>query len=391
MNEIVHTITLLLIFMILSMNINNIKQSQRSISCIIVLLVSLVISLFHLHIFIETIIITIAFALCTYTATKQFDSTFIWLISHTFFLCSLRYSVHGFFIFKQQSCIYESLIASFIQLLFLFFFHISKEKDFQNQTNKEIIFSSFIEILIAGTSFILIAGLEESRITFYWIVSSVISFVMISFCVLFFHSQKQDLVIKEMKERELLLKLSKDQYDFACQKADELLKYKHDALHHWRTLYQILENHDIENAKEYIESVTSNVNYESLTHYATNIYMDSLLQHKIQQYSNIKFKIKMYVQKEHNDEIMDFCLLLSHLIDYCVGIIYENQLSKELTIHCFQKEKQILLEISTNYYKQKEIESLPESLKGMIKEHQGTIQEIIDDKYRIQIAFTLTK
>ena len=50
MNTIVHTMTLMLIYRILS-----IKQSQRMVFWIIVLFVSMLISIFHLHIFIETI------------------------------------------------------------------------------------------------------------------------------------------------------------------------------------------------------------------------------------------------------------------------------------------------------------------------------------------------
>lgn len=382
MNTIVHTMTLMLIYRILS-----IKQSQRMVSWIIVLFVSMLISIFHLHIFIETIIISITFAICIYTSTKKCNFNFIWLISNTFFLCSLRYNVHGFFIFKQQSSNNESLIASAVQILFLFLLYFSKKEDSQNQTNKEIIISSFLEVLIACTSFILIAGLEESRMTFYWIVSSIISFVMISFCILFYHLQKQDFLLKEMKERELLLKLSKDQCDFACQKEDELSKYKHDTLHHLHTLYEFLDNHEIEKAKEYIESLTNNLNYNPKINYSTNIYMNSLLQHKTQQYSNIQFHIKMHVQKDKCDELIDFCLLLSHLIDYCVALILEKNLSKELTIHCLQKGKQILLETSTDSYSQKDTTFLPESFTEILQKNQGTIQEMMDNKYRIQISF----
>lgn len=382
MNTIVHTMTLMLIYRILS-----IKQSQRMVSWIIVLFVSMLISIFHLHIFIETIIISITFTICSYTSTKKCNFNFIWLISNTFFLCSLRYNVHGFFIFKQQSSNYESLIASAVQILFLFLLYFSKKEDSQNQTNKEIIISSFIEVLIACTSFILIAGLEESRMTFYWIVSSIISFVMISFCILFYHLQKQDFLLKEMKERELLLKLSKNQYDFACQKEDELSKYKHDALHHLHTLYEFLDNHEIEKSKEYLESLTNDLNYEHSMHYSTNIHMDALLQYKVQQYLDVHFEIKMHIKKDNCDDLIDFCLLLSHLIDYCIGLILEKNLSKELTIHCLQKEKQILLEISTNSFNKTNTDSLPESIQEIIRKNQGTIQEMMDHKYRIQISF----
>lgn len=389
MNTIVHALTLLLIYIILSLNIKRKNVIQSYVSLIIILFISMIVSIFHFHNFIETIIISTTFAICIYTSTKKCNSNFIWLISNTFFLCSLRYSVHGFFNFKQQSSNYESLIASAVQILFLFLLHFSKKEDFQNQTDKEIIISSFIEVLTACTSFILIAGLEESRMTFYWIVSSIISFVMISFCILFYHLQKQDFILKEMKERELLLKLSKDQYDFACQKADKLSKYKHDTLHQWHTLYEFLENHEIENAKEYIESLTNDLNYEHSLHYSTNIHMDALLQYKVQQYLDVHFEIKMHIQKDNCDALTDFCLLLSHLIDYCKKIIDKKNLSKELTIHCLQKEKQILLEISTNSFNKTNKDSLPESINEMIRKNQGTIQEMIDNKYRIQASFVV--
>ncbi len=386
MNTLLHTFTLILIYCILSINIERKKSIQIYKSWILVFIISVLVSYLNLHIFIETIIITITYAITIHMIIKTIDSNFILILSNTFFLCGLRYSVHGFYIFTQQSSHYESIIASVVQLLFLFSFYFSK-KEIYKQSKKEIILFSLIEVLIASMTFILIASIDESTITFYWIVSSIISFIMISFCVLFYHIQKQAYLLKEMKERELLLKLSKDQYEISLKQSSELSKHKHDTLHYLTVLHQFLESNEIETAKKHIESLTNSLNYSPTLQHSTNVYMNSLLQYKTQQYSDIQFNIKMHIQKEQCDELIDFCILVSHLIDYCVKIIQDYHSKKELTIHCFQKDNQILLETAIDSYDRKYTDSLPTSLKELAQKNQGIIQEIQDQKYRIQLSF----
>lgn len=54
--------------------------------------------------------------------TKVPKTERIYTISYVFLLCSLRYSVHGFYIINSIASIYEISIASIIQIIFVLFY-----------------------------------------------------------------------------------------------------------------------------------------------------------------------------------------------------------------------------------------------------------------------------
>ena len=315
--------------------------------------------------------------------TKVPKTERIYTISYVFLLCSLRYSVHGFYIINSIASIYEISIASIIQIIFVLFYLFEKK----NVSNNNAL--CFIRYIIAGATFILVAAKAETSMTFYLVVSAIFCFIILCFAYLFPQKEIQKTKIKEMKEKEEILTLARDQYQITLEQAEKYAKQKHDFIHHLSMLDTLLEEDNYTQARQYLSDITHQIQIRTITNYSTNIYVNALLQNKTNIYSDILFDIEMHISKDASAEMIDFCLLLSQLIDYAIKCIYEEHLNKKIKIQSIEKDHTIILEIITQAFTKHTKESNIDTMLMLVRKHNGTLQEIIDTNYHIQLSFTL--
>lgn len=384
-----HILTLVLMYFILTWKKENSKN--YIISFIPVVFVSLILTYLHVSVFLETIVYSFT-VVCVSLLFVNHKSEWLPLLSACIFLCSLRYTVHGAFIMLQSYEQYENIIACIVQLVFAMSLR-SSEKEHHFQMNKrEKLISYFLQILLAGTTFILVSAISESKETFTMIVSCVIAGIILFITYLQTQNQIDHIQLQEIKNREQIFTLAKKQYEQMMLQNDKFAEYKHDAIHHYQMLYTLLANNNVNEAKEYLQTISQTMQADITQHYSTNVYIDALLQYKTQIYNDIHFDITMQLQREKTDEIIDFCILLSQLIDFTADIIYEKNLKKELTIHGKQIEKQIFLQIETQTF-QKDTNPVSDEFElfnHLIQKFHGTIQEVFDKTYKIQILLNLS-
>lgn len=365
-------------------NING-QRKIHSGFLFLILFASFIISYFQLPILIETILITITFSVVFYLGQqKQNPIQLLEFSSKILFLCSLKYSVHGLNYFTHDLSINESILAPIVQILF----SLILQSD-HDDSSKEIAIHCIFNMIIAGTSFILIASQVETMTVFYFLVSIVICVIVCIISYLFFQNQKQDIIIKQMKEQEEILKLAHNQYEFTLAQTENISQQKHDFIHDLSMIHSMLEHNQIADALQYISSLTDKIEVNTIPNYSTNIYMNALLQYKVKKYYDIQFDISMHVQKNTSKEFIDFCLLLSHFIDNAVENIYENSLRKYIEIKCSQQENKLFLEITIQKSSKKQDLASIHSMNDLINKHHGTLQEYVDGQYHIQLLINI--
>lgn len=257
-------------------NING-QRKRHSGFLFLILFASFIISYFQLPILIETILITITFSAVFYLGQqKQNPIQLLEFSSKILFLCSLKYSVHGLNYFTHDLSINESILAPIAQILF----SLILQSDHDDSSN-EIAIHCIFNMIIAGTSFILIASQVETMTVLYFLVSIVICVIVCIISYLFFQNQKQDIIIKQMKEQEEILKLAHHQYEFTLAQTENISQQKHDFIHDLSMIHSMLEHDQIADALQYISSVTDKIEVNTIPNYSTNIYMNALLQYKV--------------------------------------------------------------------------------------------------------------
>lgn len=363
----------------------NVQRKIHSGFLFLILFASFIISYFQLPILIETILITITFSVVFYLGQqKQNPIQLLEFSSKILFLCSLKYSVHGLNFFTHNLSINESILASIAQILF----SLILQSD-HDDSSKEIAIHCIFNIIIAGTSFILIASQVETITVFYFLVSIVICVIICIISYLFFQNQKQENILKQMKEQEEILKLAHHQYEFTLAQTENISQQKHDFIHDLSMIHSMLEHDQITDALQYVSSLTDKIEVNTIPNYSTNIYMNALLQYKVKKYYDIQFNISMHVQKNTSKEFIDFCLLLSHFIDNAVETIHENSLRKHMEIKCTQQENKLFLEITTQKFSKKPNHTYINSMNEIINKYHGTLQEYVDDQYHIQLFINI--
>lgn len=381
----IHTGTWCFLYIMLCFRNINVQRKIYSEFLFLILFISFIISYFQLPILIETILITITFTIVFFfEQQKQNPIQLLEFSSKILFLCSLKYSVQGLYFFTHNLSINESILASIVQILF----SLILQSD-HDDSSKEITIHCIFNIIISGTSFILIASQVETKTVFYFLVSIVICVIVCIISFLFFQNQKQESILKQMKEQEEILKLAHNQYEFTLAQTENISQQKHDFIHDLSMIHSMLEHNQIADALQYISSVTDKIEINTTSNYSTNIYMNALLQHKVKKYPDIQFNISMHVQKNTSKEFIDFCLLLSHFIDNAVETIHENSLRKYMEIKCTQQENKLFLEITTQKSSKKPDLTYIHSMNDLINKHHGTIQEYVDDQYHIQLFINI--
>lgn len=175
----IYTGTWCFLYIMLCFRNINVQRKIYSEFLFLILFISFTISYFQLPILIETILITITFSIVFFfEQQKQNPLQLLEFSSKIVFLCSLKYSVHGLYFFTHNLSINESILASIVQILF----SLILQSD-HDDSSKEITIHCIFNIIIAGTSFILIASQVETKTVFYFLVSIVICVIV---CIISF-------------------------------------------------------------------------------------------------------------------------------------------------------------------------------------------------------------
>ncbi len=140
--------------------------------------------------------------------------------------------------------------------------------------------------------------------------------------------------------------LYKEQYEAVMQKIEADKVFRHDIRHHSQIIMNLLNSSDIVKAKEYLINLYKDTQNSCITEYSENLVVNSVLSHHIDKAKKqgIEVKCKSILPPELTIDEMEFCVILSNLIENAV----QNAVSY-IDISVLQNGKQFCINIENDY------------------------------------------
>lgn len=141
------------------------------------------------------------------------------------------------------------------------------------------------------------------------------------------------------------IKYTEDYLKTMLYNQKELKKIKHELLNQSIIMKEMLNNGQYDRLLQYLDQFHDGVKTRNLTCQSGNIYIDALINHKINKNSEIKFDIKISELEEvlFIDDFV-FCSLLGIIFDNAIEAV-EKVTNKWISFHCILKGNSILIRI----------------------------------------------
>lgn len=198
-----------------------------------------------------------------------------------------------------------------------------------------------------------------------------------------------------------LLKTSKEQMNQIIENEDALKEIRHDLKNHLIVMQGLLKDKKYNQLEIYFNDITPMFDVHQPKIYCQNIYLNTLLNHKVAEYQNIDFHIQIHPSFCRHFSDVDLYILISNLLDNAI---------QELSIHpSLIQEIEILLTIEdafqiikirnplsqTKTLKTEKIDSENHGIglsiiKKLVKKYDGEILIKQDTYFEVKIVFCLT-
>lgn len=161
--------------------------------------------------------------------------------------------------------------------------------------------------------------------------------------------------LKKIKNTNNFLNLQLDYqmkyYHNLKEKNSDLKSYKHDMLNHLSTVYNLIDNNNIEDSKKYVSSMISNFSKNKKTVIDTgNPILDSILTEKIEiaEKENIKITHEIFIKKDLKIDLLDCCIIFSNLLDNAIEASSKVENNKYIQIKLLSKENMLICKITNS-------------------------------------------
>lgn len=161
--------------------------------------------------------------------------------------------------------------------------------------------------------------------------------------------------LKKIKDDNNFLNLQLDYqlkyYHNLKEKNSNLKSYKHDMLNHWSTVYNLINNSNIEDSKEYISTMISNFSNEKKTIIDTgNPILDAILTEKIEiaMRKNIQVSTDIFINKNLKIDLLDCCTIFSNILDNAIEASSKIESNRHIKIKLISKNNMLICKISNS-------------------------------------------
>lgn len=160
--------------------------------------------------------------------------------------------------------------------------------------------------------------------------------------------------LKKIKDANNLLKLQLDYqlkyYNTLKEKSSDLKSYKHDMINHLSTVYNLLNNNNIDESEIYISKMINTFSKKNKSIIDTgNPVLDSILTEKIEiaNKKNIKIKNSIFINSNLKIDLLDFCIIFSNLLDNAIEAASKCQ-NKYIEINLLSKNNMLICKIANS-------------------------------------------
>lgn len=260
----------------------------------------------------------------------------------------------------------ESEVQAVACVLALLFTHLLKTCQNLRMKGHMIFYNAFYGVAPAVmlASMIVLFMLELSgahRILSYDQVTTVCLFMMT--VILFYHLDKMTIINEKSVRTQLamsLLEEDKSRYSDLIAQQQETLRIKHDIRQHLTTLQYMLENHETEEARQYLDKVLEHRVLNNHLFTTGNTIIDSLISARVPNIKahGIDIKFNLMIPPTLPVDDMDLCVLLSNLLinaqEACERMeeeVPKGQTMPEKTINLdmTQKKNFLFIHVSNTY------------------------------------------
>lgn len=172
----------------------------------------------------------------------------------------------------------------------------------------------------------------------------------------------------------------------------EIRQIKHDYKNELLILGELMKNKEYEKIESYIAKQTNEINDFKSKNISGNLYVDAILNQKINQYNDIEFDMDIQISKTLKVDNRDMVSLLSNIIDNaCEELMRIDEHKLKLKMY---ENKQVLTIIEVNKCRKnnnlitdkgKEHGYGLRIVKGIVDKYEGEMETIINDDFTIKI------
>ena len=173
----------------------------------------------------------------------------------------------------------------------------------------------------------------------------------------------------------------------------EIRQIKHDYKNELLILGELMKKKEYEKIESYIAKQTNEINDFKSKNISGNLYVDAILNQKINQYKDIEFDMDIKISKTLKIDNRDMVSLLSNIIDNACEEL--NRIGEHILKLEMYESKQILTIIETNKCRKdnnlvtdkkgKEHGYGLRIIKGIVDKYEGEIETTINDHFTIKI------
>lgn len=214
--------------------------------------------------------------------------------------------------------------------------------------------------------------------------------------ILYFLIVKYSISLKKNADYAFIensINMTMDQVDNIQKEQIEIRQIKHDYKNELLILGELIKNKEYEKVESYITKQTNEINDFKSKNISGNLYVDAILNQKINQYKDIEFDMDIKISDTLKVDDRDMVSLLSNIIDNaCEELmrIEEHKLKLEMC-----ESRQLLTIIETNKCRKannlvtdkegKEHGYGLRIIRGIVDKYEGEIETTINDYFTIKI------
>lgn len=348
-------------------------------------------------------------------------------------ICDSIYMIAILIIYSGKTSIYNILNALMINCIFIFcivfIYSVSKIMyiDIEKTLNFGLyrtIYAIIMKVIIIGILYLLTKPLisikksiDKATVMYFTIAVSVSSYILsyiykdslnhkdtlhytllftLFLSILYFLIVKYSISLKKNADYAFIensINMTMIQVDNIQNEHIEIRKVKHDMKNELLILGELMKKKEYEQVENYITKLTNEINDFKSKYISGNLYVDAILNQKINQYKDIEFDMDIQISKTLKVDNRDMVSLLSNIIDNaCEELmrIGEHKLKLEM-----YESKQLLTIIETNKCRidnnlvtdkeGKEHGYGLRIIRGIVDKYEGEIETTINDHFTIKI------
>ena len=199
----------------------------------------------------------------------------------------------------------------------------------------------------------------------------IISILGINFAIIFLYDTLY--LSFSAKTEKILLEQQNNAYakqlDIMQQSLDSLQTVRHDIKNHMIVLKNLNSAEGYTKFDEYVDKIISSVDGRTLHSNSENVALDSILNYKLQEVSNmdVKLQVDVSIPQKINISSYDMTVILGNLIDNAIAALKKCNSEKLLIVKIGYSKGNIFIAVTNTY-------------NGEIKEKNGTLLTSKDDE-----------